>query len=851
MLFVRDFLADQRIFRSPGAPERPVVSVILPTWRRREGGLLQRAIESVLAQGFGDLELIVVDDGSTDGTADLLAEMQAADARLVHVRHELNCGLPALRVNAGIELARGRFVAFQFDDDEWLEGALEALVAAARESEEPALVCGGSLLVGPGDEERELPGAAVNLLTLSFQNRIANNAALLPRAAFEICGLYDPHVGMRRFCDWDLWLRCAHKLPIVTVDRRVSKAHVATDGSAIGVAVPADQPLFRYLNAIPRDHLLAPGRWRDYEVDGSRIGEVEVLRDLRRRLEEEHVRPFRRRLRHAFPQISSTPPPAPAPPARSLLYTIDAYYPSVELCMGHYDLLSYRRGLAKMYYQPLFQIGPDWGRDIDLLLLIRTTMGPAATVAKDGLVAGIPVGYYLDDDLLSLYELGPPYDVLGPGTPRHASMIEQLQRVDAVWATRPLIAESVRPHNPRILPHNGAVPAAWLPAALRPRGTPVRVGHVGGGFRIAEFSRLWEALRRLAAEFGDRLIFEFWGVDVSALPPLASPVEQRPYVHSYHLFMRRLRESRFDVLLTPLNDHPRSHRAKTENKYYHTAVAGALGVFSDVPPYAPLPHGVTCLKTTNDPDAWYAAVREAVTMPAERFDSMRRRMLEHVRLEYTEEVQIHLHEAAVRATEFHAATRNYRGEDGRPRVRHRSPGAAEIAREYGVEVIAGLMEGDREAALTVDAPAPFHVRKEVFDRGLRRILAGEEADVLVDRSGSAEMPAALWEALAGGTVVVTNSPGAREVLVDGVTAIFFETDSAAAVERAKAARSPLQRNGWMLARSEVHPQRAASELFALYNRVLREPVVTETVPEPPPLPPPSRRERLRDAAKKV
>lgn len=846
MLFVRDFLAGQRVLRAPGAPERPAVSVVLPTWRRCAGGLLRRAIESVLAQSFGDLELIVVDDGSTDGTADLLAEIQQADPRLVHVRHELNCGLPALRVNEGIELARGEWIAFQFDDDEWLEGGLEALVAAARETAEPSLVCGASLLVGPGDEESELPGAAVNLLTLSFQNRIANNAALLPRAVFEICGLYDPHVGMRRLCDWDLWIRCAHRLPVVTVERRVSKAYVASDENAIGVAVPADLPLFRYLNAIPRDHLLTPGRWRDYEVDGLRIGEVEVLRDLRRRLEEEHVKPFHRRLRHAFPRLSPPAPSPPAPAARSLLYTIDAYYPSVELCMGHYDPLSYRRGEAKMWYQPLFQIGGDWGRDLDLLLLIRTTMGPAVTVARDGLEAGIPVGYYLDDDLLSLYELGPPYDVLAPGTPRYASTVEQLQRVDAVWATRPLIAESVRPHNPRILPHNGSVPAAWLPASLRPRGAggPVRIGYVGGGFRIAEFSRLWEALRRLAAEFGDRLAFEFWGIDVSPLPPLASPVEQRPYVHSYHLFMQRLRESRFDVLLTPLNDHPRSHLAKTENKYYHTAVAGALGVFSDVLPYAPLPHGVTCLKTANDPDAWHAAVREAVTMPAERFDLMRRRMLEHVRLVYTEEAQIHLHEAAVRATGFHAATRHRRGEDGRPRVRHRHPGATEIAREYGVEVI----EGPGEAALTVDEPPPFWVRKEIFDRGLRRILQGEDDDLLIDRSGSAEMPAALWEALAGGTVVVTNSPGARELLVDGVTAVFFEEDSEAAVERAKAARSRLQRNGWMLARNEVHPQRAASELFAIYNRVLRQPVVAETVSEPPS---PSRRERLRDAAKKA
>jgi glycosyltransferase involved in cell wall biosynthesis len=160
-----------------------------------------------------------------------------------------------------------------------------------------------------------------------------------------------------------------------------------------------------------------------------------------------------------------------------------------------------------------------------------------------------------------------------------------------------------------------------------------------------------------------------------------------------------------------------------------------------------------------------------------------------------------------------------------------------------------VIDGPGEVALTVDAPAPFQVSKEVFDRGLRRILAGEEADILIDRSGSAKMPAALWEALAGGTVVVTNSPGAREFLVDGVTAMLFERDSEEAVERAKAARSRLQRDGWRLARSEVHPQRAASELFALYNRALREPVVTETISQPPP--PPSRRERLRDAAKKA
>src|ERR1700712_2432173 len=117
MLLVRDLLADQRVFRPSGAPEAPEVSVVLPTFHRNASGLLRRALESVLSQSFADFELIVVDDGSTDGSRELILAAQAADPRIVYVRHGLNCGLPALRVNEGIELARGRHVAFQFDDD--------------------------------------------------------------------------------------------------------------------------------------------------------------------------------------------------------------------------------------------------------------------------------------------------------------------------------------------------------------------------------------------------------------------------------------------------------------------------------------------------------------------------------------------------------------------------------------------------------------------------------------------------------------------------------------------------------------------------------------------------------------
>ena len=108
-LRVSDFLEGQQVFRSREAPSSPAVSVVLPTYRRRASGQLQRAIESVLAQSFEDLELLVIDDGSTDGSADLIDDVRARDPRVVHVRHEINCGIPPLRVNEGIDLARGRY----------------------------------------------------------------------------------------------------------------------------------------------------------------------------------------------------------------------------------------------------------------------------------------------------------------------------------------------------------------------------------------------------------------------------------------------------------------------------------------------------------------------------------------------------------------------------------------------------------------------------------------------------------------------------------------------------------------------------------------------------------------------
>jgi len=100
-----------------------VVSVVLTTYNRAE--LLPRAINSVLIQSFCDFELIVVDDHSQDGTAEICEAF--TDKRIRYVQHTENRGLGAAR-NTGISLAGGEFIAFLDDDDEWLPSKLEKQV---------------------------------------------------------------------------------------------------------------------------------------------------------------------------------------------------------------------------------------------------------------------------------------------------------------------------------------------------------------------------------------------------------------------------------------------------------------------------------------------------------------------------------------------------------------------------------------------------------------------------------------------------------------------------------------------------------------------------------------------------
>ena len=107
----------------------PTVSVVIPTHNRRE--LLLRTIHSVLAQEALDFEVVVVDDGSTDGTAEAIRVLN--DPRVRVLRNERPVGVAAAR-NMGAEAATGSWIALLDDDDLWSPEKLRQQLAAAEET---------------------------------------------------------------------------------------------------------------------------------------------------------------------------------------------------------------------------------------------------------------------------------------------------------------------------------------------------------------------------------------------------------------------------------------------------------------------------------------------------------------------------------------------------------------------------------------------------------------------------------------------------------------------------------------------------------------------------------------------
>lgn len=185
----------------------PDVGVVIPAYNRAT--TLHRALGSALSQSVRDIEVLVVDDGSTDGTAEVATA--ARDPRVRVLCHATNRGAAAAR-NTAVAACRAPFIAFLDSDDAWLPGKLEAQLATLRAAPANTLVsCHGveMRLVDHGlTRGHRLSGSADWFARLLRDCDFSPGATLLARReAFDIVGPLDE--TLPRFEDWDWLLRYA------------------------------------------------------------------------------------------------------------------------------------------------------------------------------------------------------------------------------------------------------------------------------------------------------------------------------------------------------------------------------------------------------------------------------------------------------------------------------------------------------------------------------------------------------------------------------------------------------------------------------------------------------------------
>lgn len=207
----------------------PLVSVIITTKNRAH--FLRAAIESVLGQTFPNREIIVVNDGSTDGTVELLRGYEAA-GRLVALNLPESKGANHAR-NAGAAMARGQFLAYLDDDDSWRPRKLDRQVALISSRPDVSLV--GCWYMRDG--VLHAPPASVSLWRLQSSNLIgAFSMGMFRKVDLLEVGGHDETLTNTQ--DWDLWMRLAHRGNVAVVQECLAD-YATSDPNAISRQDPA------------------------------------------------------------------------------------------------------------------------------------------------------------------------------------------------------------------------------------------------------------------------------------------------------------------------------------------------------------------------------------------------------------------------------------------------------------------------------------------------------------------------------------------------------------------------------------------------------------------------------------
>ena len=584
----------------------PELSIFLPTFRRGRDGLLQAAIDSIRAQTFRDFELIVIDDASTDGSADIIRRAMVDDGRIGCLTHPRNVGLPAVSEFEAYLKSRGRFLGFAFDDFIFDPGAFERLLPAARANPQ-SLVHGYADMVGSDGQTTTLGKAEIPYGNLARYNFIANASVVVPRTIVEQVGFFDPHVLAVRECDWDLWRRIHRHYPIIRVPVFMGREMGPSLADSLGRIYPVYKDIRDEFNSSRSPGDLLPGNLRDRDVTAVPEASSHWLKAAAAAASSFFEDKAWMGPAHGARAVDHEMLAAATRPTIGVLGHMDA---SVSLC---FDGIKERFGPSLRF----IDLSAPYARQLqaamtcDAIIFVRFLLDDSIQALIEAcLLARIDLYYLADDNFIELAREDRSF-----ARYKAENMRRALRRFKAVLATSSSLADyytaenlhgDVRLFGP-VLDRTALEKYRRIPQG--PRSSLLRVGFIGGDFRRADLeSNVYPALEA-AARQGVIEVFarrspkpETW---TRPRPPVV--FHDVPPVYLYDDFAERWRRAGIDILV-----HPKGASSniayKTDSVLLTSLYLGAIPLVTDETAFAGAGENEGVIKVNGASSEWAAAI---------------------------------------------------------------------------------------------------------------------------------------------------------------------------------------------------------------------------------------------------
>lgn len=600
---------------------RPAISVLLPTFRRGRSGLFRKAMASLLCQTLEDIEIIIVDDASTDGTAKQIEEFLCEDGRVSCLRHPKNIGLPAVSEFEAYQRARADMLVFAFDDCVFEEDALERLLAAG-DPESPSLIVGRVRIpLTEGDDAAAFvlpPTDRFSNSALSHSNCIANSSVLVSKAILETVGLYDPHVVMSRVCDWDLWRRVADRFPVTFVDVDVGMEYGGTTNDSLGATYAMDSWSVAEWMGTDRNARLLPANFCNYDVFASSATSTQSTANICESYAVRHVK--------ARPWFSYEHRVQSEGKILVLAQNDDA---SLALC---FDFLPPEiKKLIRVVAVPgPFQ--PEEMHRASCIILIRF-FGRYKAWTDAAAAIGVPVYYYLDDHLplmLERKEFSEGDTAALSGDFAHDAFRQHVSKCAGVLLTSQRLCEAFA----REMYHRNLV---YFPIAVSDLSCMrrERILHEGVTFAVFVGAHRVNLFKRTVLPALVRLSEEIAGEVVVLLPRLREFNEESfaceqlrihwiDYEPNYRHALRRFAYWSPDFLLVPPTGSA-NQEFKTLHPILSACLMDAVPVLPRDVPYTGLAHGGNAVLVADheSPIGWHSALSDIVAAPQRQREIVR------------------------------------------------------------------------------------------------------------------------------------------------------------------------------------------------------------------------------------